>query len=183
MKFSVIVALFGYASAIRGPCNAPPAPQDCSSDNGAYAAQSGLQAGALRGLRANLAAPSSSSAYGKLCSESAASKTEIGASNVVIPDKSTVTDQAKVTEDVSKGSSQAQTCQVAQRKFTIGGEITVTEKYNDSLKAENVAEKSGEGASQTKSRTHVLCNCQGKAEIPLTAACNYGAAAGQSCCN
>jgi hypothetical protein len=54
---------------------------------------------------------------------------------------------------VSKGCSKEQNCQVAQRKFSIAGDITVTEKYNNSLKGEDVSEKCGQGASQTRSRT------------------------------
>jgi len=97
---------------------------------------------------------------------------------MTIPDKHTVTDQAKVSEDASNGSAQEQTCQVAQRKFTIGGEITVTEKYNDSLKSENASCKQGEGASQTRSRTQVCDNCSGTAQIPVTAQCGAAPSCG-----
>jgi hypothetical protein len=82
-----------------------------------------------------------------LTSESAGSQTQIGAQNIVIPDKHTVTDQAKVSEACSRGSNQEQNCQVAKRDFTIQGNISVTEKYNDSSKGEHVASKEGSGAS------------------------------------
>jgi len=188
MKFTSLIALVGATQAAKlCPCSQAPqaqyqAPQADSCDDFDFSGVNGGAAG-YRGLRGNLnagsrlAAATQDGGYGRLASENAASSTQIGASNIVIPDKNTVTDQAKVSEAVSKGNNKEQTCQVAQRKFTIGGEITVTEKYSDSLKAENVQEKCGEGASQTRSRTQVLDNMpQGAAGIPLTAQC--GAAAG-----
>ena len=71
----------------------------------------------------------------------------------MIPDKHTVTDQAKVSEAKSRGEKSAQDVEVAKRTFDICGQIIVSEKYNDSSKGEHCASKEGEGASQSRSRT------------------------------
>lgn len=182
MQLSVLIALVGFATAQSCTGLAAPAPADCqfggngaSYLNGAGAGGAARLSGALN-ANGRLAAASRGAGFGKLSAQSAASNTRIGASNIVIPDKNTITDTAKVSEAVSGGSSKEQTCQVAQRKFTIGGEITVTEQYNDSTKGEHTTQKNGEAASQTRSRTQVLDNCGGSAAIPVTAQC--GAAAG-----
>jgi hypothetical protein len=197
MKFTTLVALFGIAQASKlCPCDAKPAcayaPQSgcgpCSRGAGAgagagYGAHgaaltSGLDAGA------RLSASQQASSYGVLCSENASSNTQLGNSNIIIPDKNTVTDQAKVSEAVSRGSNKATSCQVAQRKFSIAGEIAVTEKYSDSTKGEDSQEKCGEGSSQTRSRTQVLNNCpsgaaQGaNAPIGCATGARYGAGYG-----
>jgi len=194
MQLSVLIALFGLASAQFDKCgctSAPaPAPAATCDFAGAYGAGNGAASGAgfaaprLSGALnagSRLARSARGAGYGKLSAQSAASNTRIGASNLVIPDKNTITDTAKVSEAVSKGSSKEQTCQVAQRKFTIGGEITVSEQYNDSTKGEHTTCKNGEAASQTRSRTQMLDNVSGQADIPITAQC--GAAAGPSGCN
>jgi len=179
MKFSTLLALFGAIEAAKiCPCDqavpeySAPCEQTCDNfDFSATRGSAGRLSGALNAA-GRMAGASREGTYGTLGSENAASNTQIGARNIVIPDKNTVTDQAKVSEAVSKGNNKEQTCQVAQRKFTIGGEITVTEKYSDSLKAENVQNKCGEGASQTRSRTQVLNNMPcGASSIPVTAQC------------
>jgi len=177
MKFTSIVALVGAATAIQYKqaqdcgCSAPAIIEEpfcgCS---GAH-----LEAKTLRGSLDASARLAGSQAgcdgYARLCNQSAGSNTEIGASQYTIPDKNIVTDQAKVSESVSRGGNKEQTCKMSQKKFQIGGEITVTEKYNDSLKGEQVSEKCGQGAAQTRSRTAVLDSCNGSADIPVTAQC------------
>jgi hypothetical protein len=174
MKFSVFVALLGSASAVTFCGNAPAAPV-CGQQQFSCDDQSNLQLPAYNGnnLKAQLGAGEGcTDGYGKLSSESASSKTTIGASQITIPDKHIVTDQAKVHEEVAKGERQAQTCQVARRKFSISGEITVDEKYNDNLKGDDNSKKCGQGASQTRSRTQVLNVCTGgNASVPITAPC------------
>lgn len=98
---------------------------------------------------------------------------------MTIPDKNLITDQAKVSEYSAKGSQQEKTCQVAERTFSIGGEITVTEKYNDQLKGQHVSDKKSQGASQSRSRTQLLSNCGGKADVPQT---YQACAVTPSCC-
>jgi len=124
--------------------------------------------------------------YARLSSQSADASSSISASQITIPDKSFVTDQAKVHESVAKGERNSKTCKVAQRKFSINGEITVDEKYNDNLKGEETQKKCGQGASQTRSRTQLLNRCDGgNAQVPQTGAfiCKnggtYGSGAGE----
>ena len=154
MKF-VIAALIGCSAAISlecAPCNecyeAPICQQGCV--DGQYG--SGY---ALGSQNAQLSGAERAGAYAKLTSESAGSNTNIGAQNIVIPDKHTVTDQAKVSESATRGSHQEQNCEVAKRTFDINGSICVSEKYNDSSKGQHSACKDGEGASQTRTRTQV----------------------------
>ena len=173
MKFA-IAALIGSASAVSlgcAPCyevQACQQEQDCGC--GAYGA--GYSLGSQN---AQLAGAERAGAFAKLTSESAGSNTNIGAQNIVIPDKHTVTDQAKVSESATKGSHQEQNCEVAKRTFDINGSICVSEKYNDSSKGQHSACKDGEGASQTRTRTQVQNNLCAKADIPCTCA------AGSSC--
>ena len=131
---------------------------------------------ALSGASANLGSGDydHQGGFAKLSAESAASQTQIGAQNIIIPDKNTVTDQAKVSECCSKGDTAEQNCEVAKRVFDIAGSICVTEKYNDQSKGQHVASKSGEGASQTRSRTQVENNTSaiGAGDIPCTCSCN-----------
>lgn len=199
MKFGVFIALVGAASAARGNwASAQAAAQAQAIANGQASAQAAAQAQAashyaapaatqyscdcvaplagatLRGaLDAGSRLPTPlgcNDGYGTLSAESAASETSIGAAQVAIPDKNIITDQAKVNEAVARGNRKSQTCQVAQRKFSIAGEISVTEKYNDSLKGDNTSESCGQGASQTRSRTQLL-NAAGRAQIPVTTQC------------
>jgi len=177
MKFAVFIALVGAASAARynncgcaQPPQEKPQAQEYNCDD-----QVALQANSLRGaLDASAAIPQPGAGgcdgYGVLSSESAASRTCIGAAQVAIPDKNIITDQAKVQEAVSRGSRKSQTCQVAQRKFSIAGDITVTEKYNDNLKGDNTSESCGKGASQIRSRTQLI-SAGAKAKIPVTTTC------------
>ena len=183
MKFSVLIALVGAATASRygqnGPasCGSAPAQPEPEAEYSCDG-QAPLRGHSLRGslnAAARLASPAAGDAdgsigYGTLSAENAASSTTIGASQVAIPDKNIITDQAKVNEAVSRGSRKSQTCQVAQRKFSINGDITVTEKYNDSLKGDNNSESCGQGASQTRSRTQLL-SAGGSAQIPVTTQC------------
>lgn len=172
MKFAVFIALVGAASAARR-CGVPvpesqPSGYTCDDQNA-------LRPNSLRGAldaNANIPQPGAGGAdgYGVLSSESASSRTCIGAAQVAIPDKNIITDQAKVQEAVSRGSRKSQTCQIAQRKFSISGDITVSEKYTDSLKGDNTSESCGKGASQIKSRTQLL-NGGAKAKIPVTTTC------------
>jgi len=176
MKYFALVALIGAAAAVKNcPCNSYDAPAQvpvaatCDFANGNFG-QRGLS-GALNAgnrLQANSANQGDHAGYARLATQSAGSSSTIGTSQMTIPDKHSVTDQAKVDEHAQNGSSQEQTCQVAQRKFTIGGEITVTEKYNDSLKSENASCRKGEGASQTRSRTQVSDSVCGSAQMPVT---------------
>ena len=168
----VIAALIGCASAVSLEC-APAAPAfsgcGCPCDSscaGTYGASgSGYSLGAQS---ASLGGQERAGGYAKLTSESAGSNTQIGAQNIVIPDKHTVTDQAKVSESAMRGSHQEQNCEVAKRTFDIAGSISVSEKYNDSSKGQHSACKDGEGASQTRTRTQVQNNQCAKADIPCT---------------
>ena len=196
MKFTTLIALVGAASAVypscRPACEQPEEPAcapkiACGCAGGA----GGYGRGGRRGLSGMLDASSrlpaasyGSDNYARLCTEAANSNTQISASQMTIPDKNTCTDQAKVSQAVSNGNTQEKNCEVAQRKFSIGGEITVTEKYTNQQKGESSSEQCGEGASQTRSRVQVMNNCCGKAAIPVTANCAGGAggAAGCKCC-
>jgi hypothetical protein len=174
MKF-VIAAFIGCVSAVSlecaptNACYAPPAEQEQNCACGQYG-----QGYNLGDQNAILSGADRAGAYAKLTSESAGSNTNIGAQNIVIPDKHTVTDQAKVSESATRGSNQEQNCEVAKRTFDINGSITVSEKYNDSSKGQHSACKDGEGASQTRTRTQVQNNVCAKADIPCTCAagCN-----------
>lgn len=190
MKFT-IAALIGCASAVSlecapacSPCYEAPA---CGSSCGGYAAGSGYgSAGgyAIGSQNAQLSGAERAGAYAKLTSESAGSNTNIGAQNIVIPDKHTVTDQAKVSESATRGSHQEQNCEVAKRTFDINGSICVSEKYNDSSKGQHSACKDGEGASQTRTRTQVQNNACAKADIPATCGAGSGSSgygAGRGC--
>lgn len=182
MKF-VIAALIGSASAVSLGC-APAAAscyevQSCACDGDyadyGYGAGAAGAAYSLGAQNAQLAGAERAGSYAKLTSESAGSNTNIGAQNIVIPDKHTVTDQAKVSESASRGSHNEQNCEVAKRTFDINGSICVSEKYNDSSKGQHSACKEGEGASQTRTRTQVQNNLCAKADIPCTCG------AGSSC--
>jgi hypothetical protein len=179
MKF-VIAALIGSASAISLEC--APAVCECyeapSCEQGYAAGQYGAGY-AIGAQNAQLGGAERAGAFAKLTSESAGSNTNIGAQNIVIPDKHTVTDQAKVSESASRGSHQEQNCEVAKRTFDINGSICVSEKYNDSSKGQHSACKDGEGASQTRTRTQVQNNLCAKADIPCT--CGAGASCAKVC--
>lgn len=180
MKF-VLLALVGTISAAKwhnDGCAPKPAPtcqaaapvaQEYTCDQAALPVPS-LRGALDAGARLPQPGMGGCNGYAVLSGESASSKTCIGAQQVAIPDKHLVTDQAKVNEGVNKGQKKSQTCQVAQRKFSIAGEVTVTEKYNDSMKGENTSETCGQGASQTRSRTQMLCG-SAKAKIPVTTQC------------
>jgi len=181
MKF-VLAALIGSASAVALEC--APSCGPCYEEQSCYeqpacgcaSGYGGAYGGASIGSQnAKLSGQERSGAYAKLTSESAGSNTNIGAQNIVIPDKHTVTDQAKVSESATRGSHQEQNCEVAKRTFDINGSICVSEKYNDSSKGQHSACKDGEGASQTRTRTQVQNNACAKADIPCTCA------AGSSC--
>ena len=62
---------------------------------------------------------------------------------------------------------------MGKRTFDICGQITVTEKYNDSSKGEHCASKEGEGASQSRSRTQTQNNVCARASIPNTASGSF----------
>lgn len=115
-----------------------------------------------------LPAASREGGFAALASEHAGSETTIGAEQIVIPDKQSVTDQTKVSEYAAKGSNNAQSCEISKRTFDISGSISVSEKYNDSSKGENCENKDSEGASQTRSRSQVANNLCAKAVIPCT---------------
>jgi len=172
MKFSTIVALVGTASAIKHGASInygcpPPQPvceQSFCAGPGAGANGESLPYPAYSGsLSAQVSQPGEggSDGFAKLSSEASENQSSISASQITIPDKNFVTDQAKVHESVAKGDRKSQTCQVARRKFSINGEITVDEKYNDNLKGEETQKKCGQGASQTRSRTQLLNRCTG----------------------
>ncbi len=146
MKFTAIIALLGLTQAVS------------------------LQDSCLTGRQAALGAPERAGSYASLSSESAGSNTQIGAQNIVIPDRQTVTDQTRVSEACNRGSNQAQNAEVASRTFDIAGSITVNERYNDSSRGENSGQQEGEGASQTRSRSQVLSNNSAQAQIPCTCA-------------
>jgi hypothetical protein len=139
----IIATFLGLVSAKQLSCGCAQPVAICDSGCGYSTGYAGLS----NNLNALLPGQDRAGGYAKLTSESAGSQTQIGAQNIVIPDKHTVTDQAKVSEACSKGSNQEQNCQVAKRDFDINGHISVTEKYNDSSKGEHVASKEGSGAS------------------------------------
>ena len=99
MKFTTLLALVGATQAAKiCPCDqAIPqyqahAAESCDDfDFSATRAAGGRLSGALSAAN-RLAAASREGTYGTLASENAASNTQIGASNIVIPDKNTVTD-------------------------------------------------------------------------------------------
>jgi len=175
MKFATLIALVGATSAAKLGC-APQCEQviDCGCDAG-YGRARGGAAARLSGSSAN------SQGYAKLCSESAQSNTQIGGIQYTIPDKNTVTDQAKVSEAISSGNTSEKNCQVAKRNFTISGDICVEEKYTNQLKGEDSSSKCGQGSSQTKSRTSVANNCCGSASVPLTTGLAGGCSGLKSC--
>ena len=172
MKFA-LAALIGSVSAVALECAPSCCEPACGCSDG-YAAGYGGAYGAgasnyaIGSQNAQLSGQERAGAYAKLTSESAGSNTNIGAQNIVIPDKHTVTDQAKVSESATRGSHQEQNCEVAKRTFDINGSICVSEKYNDSSKGQHSACKDGEGASQTRTRTQVQNNACAKADIPST---------------
>ena len=204
MKFTTFIALVGVATASRyghaagaiasrmgGDCGcaAPvPAPaceyaaaQSCGCAGGAGGmggaggfGRKGLS-GALNAASRLPAASYGDDNYARLCTESANSNTQISASQYTIPDKNTITDQAKVSQAVSNGSNKEQNCEVASRTFDISGSISVQEKYTNQQRGESTSEQCGEGASQTRSRVQVSNNCCGKAAIPVTSNCAGGA--------
>ena len=182
MKF-VIAAFLGLTQAVSlgcAPCSEPKIYEcDCAPCGGAWAAGAGAGAYALGDQNAQLSGAERAGSFAKLTSESAGSNTQIGAQNIVIPDKHTVTDQAKVSESATRGSHQEQNCEVAKRTFDINGSICVSEKYNDSSKGQHSACKDGEGASQTRTRTQVQNNVCAKADIPCT--CGAGACGRPAC--
>ena len=168
MKYTIaVIALVGYTNAQCFPCGAPCETPLLECPAVAPCQLSGAQAALRPGNYDN------QGGFAKLSAESAASQTQIGAQNIIIPDKNTVTDQAKVSECCSKGEKAEQNCEVARRVFDIAGSICVTEKYNDQAKGQHVASKSGEGASQTRSRTQVENNTSaiGEGDIPCTCSC------------
>jgi len=168
MKFTL--AILGLASAAKLNC-APQCDlcQPCQPQPacGCYDSSALSAYGAAAAQSAQLQGQERSGSYATLGSESAGSNTFIGAQQIAIPDKHTVTDQAKVSESSNRGSQQAQNCEVAKRTFDINGSICVTEKYNDSSKGQHSGCKEGSGASQTKSRTQVQNACA-DATIPCT---------------
>lgn len=192
MKFAII-ALLGVTSAasLKGMhsdcCCEQKVCDPCAS--GAYGnryASYGRGSGSgygSSGVSATLPGAERAGAYAKLTAESAGSQTQIGAQNIVIPDKHTVTDQAKVSEAQSNGQAQSQKCSLSERTFDICGSITVAESYNDKTKSEHCASKNGEGASQSRSRTQVQNNLCARADIPCTCASGSGSAgyAGKGC--
>jgi hypothetical protein len=187
MKFA-IAALIGTVSAVSlNYCGADACAQEadygCGNGNGQQFSAGAGGAYSLGAQSAQLSGAERAGGYATLSAESAGSNTNIGAQNIVIPDKHTVTDQAKVSESAARGSHQEQNCEVAKRTFDINGSICVTEKYNDSSKGQHSACKDGEGASQTRTRPQVQNNVCAKADIPST--CGSGAggnACRQQCC-
>ena len=185
MKFAIL-ALIGAVSAAslkgirRDACGCQPVVEcPCQDQAALYTSAYGRGCGAA-GLDATLPGADRAGAYAKLTSESAGSQTQIGAQEIVIPDKHTVTDQAKVSEAQSNGQAQSEKCEVAERTFDISGSITVAESYNDKSKSQHCASKNGEGASQSRSRTQVQNNLCARADIPCTCA---GGAGKIGCCN
>ena len=174
MKFAIL-ALIGAASAASlqryvDCCKPEPVCEcACPCQDSTFGAYGRAGCGAA-GLDATLPGADRAGAYAKLTSESAGSQTQIGAQQIVIPDKHTVTDQAKVSEAQSSGQAQSEKCQVAERTFDISGSITVNESYNDKSKTQHCAQKNGEGASQSRSRTQVQNNLCARADIPCTCA-------------
>lgn len=165
MRASVIIALLGLANAASLKQCLPCQPEQASICN--LSVGKPASAG---GRAAVLGAASREGSFAALATESAGSATNIAAQQIVIPDRHTVTDQTKVSESCSRGSNSAQSCEIAKRTFDIAGSITVSEKYNDSSKGEESAQKEGEGASQTRSRSQVANNLCAKATIPCTCA-------------
>lgn len=146
-QMNFIIAAFLSLATAKQLCGCVAPVACCDSGCNSGCGYSSGYAGLSNNLNAQLPGQDRAGGYAKLTSESAGSQTQIGAQNIVIPDKHTVTDQAKVSEACSRGSNQEQNCQVAKRDFDINGHISVTEKYNDSSKGEHVASKEGSGAS------------------------------------
>lgn len=132
MKFTTLIALVGVASAYKRPCacNQPepveptqPQPTGCMMRGGrgcGIAGASGLAGRGQSGLAGLLnagarlpAATYGNDGYARLSTEGANSNTQISASQMTIPDKHTVTDQAKVSQAVSNGNTTEKNCQVA----------------------------------------------------------------------
>ena len=134
MKSFAIIALLGLTQAIS--C----APQSCQAFDGCSAGQgtgySGKQASLPQG-----------GGIGTLTSQLAGASTQIGAQKIVVPDKKTVTDQAKVSKTTSQTKKQDQGCAVAKRTFDVAGGIKITQKSEATGKAESSATHCGENAS------------------------------------
>jgi hypothetical protein len=121
MKF-VIPAFIGSVSAVSleyvhaSACNACNEAPACDQGCGGYISGYG-QGYNLGDRNAVLSGADRTGAFAKLTSESAGSNTNIVAQNIVIPDKHTVTDQAKVSESTTRGSHQEQNCEVTKKTY------------------------------------------------------------------
>ena len=115
-------------------CEAPPAREICKEEcyqgeeecyHGAHGNRGYNNLNALRDLQhaqPNLPARHGSG-VGYRCAEAAGSTASIRADNLIVPDKKTVTDQAKVSETVCQQNSGEQYCGVASHKWDVCGKI------------------------------------------------------------
>jgi hypothetical protein len=189
MKLYTLCALLGLSAAVSLRKEEEPKEKGtgCAYDTACYTEQyqggdcfQGADQGCVvniggrGGRQATLGAAARGGSFATLGSESAGSETRIGAQQIVIPDRHTVTDQTKVSESCSSGSNSASNVEVAKRTFDIAGSISVTENYQDKAEGQHAAQKEGEGASQTRSRSQVCNNVCAKAQIPCTCAPSKG---------
>ena len=149
MKSVAIFALLATAQACE-PCA-------CSYSSGGIAQKLSKQI--------NLPSLPCGGGIGTLTSQLAGSATNIGAQNIVIPDKKSVTDQAKVSKTCSQSKKQDQNCAVSKRSFAVNGGIRITQKGENTLKSEASASQCGEEASQSQLRNNVKSN-EAPASLP-----------------
>ena len=157
MKSFAIIALLGVAQAIS--C-VPACGGDCQSVDGTG-----------KGYRASLSRGASvpcGGGVGTLTTQLAGSATSIGAQKIVVPDKQTVTDQAKVSKTCSQAKKQDQGCAVSKRSFTVNGGIKITQKGENTSKGASSASHCGEQASQSKETESVRSNTCAPASLPST---------------
>ena len=185
MKFVIIAIASANAAMVQRACWEQPAPapaQDCQAAGGDgdvnFCNQQQLKLKQLQGAQANL--PQSQwSNIGVLTRSAAGSTTEIGASNVIIPDKKSVTDQAKVVENNWKGKGTEQTCSVAANHFNVAGKIELKTIDTTQLKSSGSGSKSGEDQGQVKQKQYTGCG-EATTDIPCTTACEISGAAYQA---
>ena len=149
MKSFVVVALLGAAAATA--C----APSDCCASECEYGSGDVYR---IQQLNRQVSLPQGGG-IGTLVTQAAGAETQIGAQKIVVPDKQTVTDQAKVSKTCSQTKKQDQGCAVSKRSFCVKGGIKIVQKGENSNKMEASASECGEEASQSKRSESVCSNC------------------------
>ena len=159
MKSFAIVALLAATQAIT--C------EPACGCNAGYGGNQGNQDYRIQGLNKQVNLPCGGG-IGSLVSIQAGSTTQIGAQNIVVPDKKTITDQAKVSKTQAQSKKQDQGCGVSKRSFSVKGGIKITQKGENTSKGESSAKQCGEDASQSKESESVKSNNCAQASLPTT---------------